>query len=118
MSGTAILVPGQYRGAYRLDKHQGRYEALCQREGKVKVFRDSNKDKILDMDPDTIEEGFFGINIHRANARRESPEVQKWSAGCQVIADPSDYAELILLAHTQVDKRGFKTFTYTLIEEE
>jgi len=118
VSGTAILVPGQYRGAYRLDKHQGRYEALCQREGKVKVFRDSNKDKILDMDPDTVEEGFFGINIHRASSRRESPEVEKWSAGCQVIADPSDYAELILLAHTQIDKRGFKTFTYTLIEED
>ncbi len=117
VSGTAILAPGQYRGAYRLGKHRGRYEALCQ-SGKVMVFRDSNKDEILDTSADTIEEGYFGINIHRANSKRKSVPVEKWSAGCQVIADPSDYAELILLAHTQIDKRGFKTFTYTLIEED
>jgi hypothetical protein len=117
VAGTAILVPGQYRGCYRLDKHQGRYEALCQREGKVQVYRDPNMDEILDMSSDTIQEGFYGINIHRASTKRASTQVDRWSAGCQVIADKADFAELILLCHEQVE-RGFKTFTYTLIEEE
>jgi len=118
IDGTAILVPGQYRGTYVLDKHRGKYEALCQRSGKVKVFRDSNKDNILDMDPNSVVEGFFGINIHRASSKRKSTQVEKWSAGCQVIADPADFAELIVLARMQLEKRGWGKFTYTLIEEE
>ena len=50
--GTAILVPGQYRGVYRVGIHarsnpRFAHEALCQRGAKVKVWRDSNKDQIL-----------------------------------------------------------------------
>ena len=33
VKGTALLVPGQYRGVYKLDKHAGQYLALCQRNG-------------------------------------------------------------------------------------
>ena len=44
-AGTAILVPGQYRGVYKIDKHgKSRYEALCERNGKVKVWRDGDLD--------------------------------------------------------------------------
>jgi len=118
VAGTAILVPGQYRGCYRLDKHRGSYEALCQRGGAVKCFRDSDKNEILDMDPETIQEGYFGINIHRASSKRTSTQVDRWSAGCQVFANPTDFAELITLAHLQANERGWETFTYTLIEED
>jgi len=45
--GTAILIPGQYRSTWKLAKHQGKYEALCQRKP-VRVWRDNNKDDILD----------------------------------------------------------------------
>ena len=45
--GTAILVPGQYRGTWKLGKHQNNYEALVQRK-EVKVWRDNNKDEIID----------------------------------------------------------------------
>tara|TARA_R110002051_G_scaffold121244_1_gene194464 strand:- start:436 stop:1014 length:579 start_codon:yes stop_codon:yes gene_type:complete len=116
--GTAILVPGQYRGVYKLDLHSGKYLALCQRNGKVKVYRDPNKDEVLDMDPDTIQEGFFGINIHRASSKRTSTQVDRWSAGCQVFASHDDLAELLTLAKFQQDKRGWPSFTYTLIEED
>tara|TARA_R100000008_G_C3556959_1_gene153773 strand:+ start:149 stop:727 length:579 start_codon:yes stop_codon:yes gene_type:complete len=118
VAGTAILVPGQYRGVYKLDLHAGKYEAICQRNGKVKVYRDPNKDEILDMDPDSIQEGYFGINIHRASSKRTSTQVDRWSAGCQVLASPSDFAELITLAHLQWDERGWSSYTYTLIQEE
>ena len=47
-AGTAVLVPGQYRGAYKIAKHgKSGYEALCQRNGKVKVWRDNNHDDNL-----------------------------------------------------------------------
>ena len=118
VAGTAILVPGQYRGVYRLDLHAGKYEALCQRNGKVKVYRDNNRDEILDMDPDTVQEGFFGINIHRASSKRTTTTVDRYSAGCQVLASPTDFSELTTLAHHQVNERGWDTFTYTLIEED
>ena len=31
--GCALLVPNQYRGVYKIDKHNGKYYALCQRNG-------------------------------------------------------------------------------------
>ena len=40
--GCALLVPNQYRGVYKLDKHKGEYTALCQRNGKVDVYRDND----------------------------------------------------------------------------
>ena len=57
--GAAILVPDQYKGVYKIDMHLGKYEAVCQRLGKVAVYRDGNRDTILDMNPNSAEEGFF-----------------------------------------------------------
>ena len=64
--GTAILVPGQYRGSHKIRKHQGKYEALGQRRP-VKVYRDNDRDLEYDTDEATIKEGIYGINIHRSN---------------------------------------------------
>ena len=69
--GCAILVPGQYRGAYSIGKHRGQYLALIQ-TGKVKVFRDNDRDNILDMDPETIQDGYFGINIHKRSGESDT----------------------------------------------
>ena len=74
--GTAILVPGQYKNTYRIDTHRkgkkGAHEALCQRSNKnVEVWRDNNKDNILDWEGEP-KPGVFGINIHRANEDRNS----------------------------------------------
>lgn len=117
VEGTAILVPGQYRDVWTLDLHGGKYEALCQRAGPVRVYRDSNRDNRLDMDPSTIREGYFGINIHRSSARGESTSVDKWSAGCQVFARLADFERVMELARKQVAETGIETFTYTLVDE-
>ena len=116
--GCAILYhPQQMRGAYKIDLHGGRYEALCQRSGKVKVWRDSNRDAVHDMDPTVeTEEGYFGINIHRSSTRADGADlVRKYSAGCTVIQDPKDFKEFMWLCHQQKEKRGWDRFTYTLI---
>tara|TARA_R110002074_G_scaffold277895_1_gene449415 strand:- start:1 stop:378 length:378 start_codon:yes stop_codon:yes gene_type:complete len=36
--GCALLVPNQYRGVYKIDKHAGKYYALCQKEKKFHMI--------------------------------------------------------------------------------
>ena len=114
--GTAILVPGQYRGAWQIALHRGKYEALCQRKP-VKVYRDSNKDLIYDMKPTTIDNGIFGINIHRSNQTWTRQTVDQYSAGCQVFNNPLEFQAFIRFCKKQRDIYG-NSFTYTLINEE
>jgi len=116
VEGTAILVPGQYRSAYKIALHRGKYSALVQK-GRVKVFRDNNKDSVHDMAPDSVMDGYFGINIHRSG-KDTTTRVNKYSAGCQVFSDFADFANFMDLCELQASERGWKTFTYTLLEEE
>jgi len=115
--GCALLVPNQYRSVYRIDKHQGRYNALCQRNGKVEVYRDDTKDQILDFNDVTKEWGMFGINIHRSNPRTESSVVGKWSAGCQVFKKVDDFNEFMDICQKSANEWG-NSFTYTLLKQE
>lgn len=114
--GTAILVPGQYCGCWKLGKHNGQYEALVQC-APVKVYRDNNKDDIYDLKPETVDFGVFGINIHRASANNKTKYVDKYSAGCQVFDDPKNFNSFMDLCRKQRDLYGNK-FTYTLITED
>ena len=114
--GTAILVPGQYRGCWELGKHNGRYKALIQKKP-VKVYRDNNKDLIYDMEPETIQNGVFGINIHRSSEWFESKKIDKYSAGCQVFANPKEFTAFMRICEQQARIYG-NSFTYTLINEK
>lgn len=114
--GTAILVPGQYRGAWKIGLHKGKYEALVQQKP-VKVYRDSNKDNIYDMKPETIDNGVFGINIHRSHKLWTVSNVDKYSAGCQVFNINQEFQAFIRFCKKQRDIYG-NSFTYTLIKEE
>lgn len=115
--GVAILVPNQYRGSHTIGMHQGKYEALKQQKP-VKVYRDKNMDGKYDMLAENIQEGIFGINIHKAGSRIEgSTQIDKWSAGCQVLSKESDFNKLMELAHKAAALYG-KSFTYTLIESK
>ena len=116
VEGTAILVAGQYRSVWKLDRHAGKFIALCLRNGPVQVYRDSNRDEILDHNPDTIESGYFGINIHRASSAHVVEDVGRYSAGCVVIQDKEDFERLIALARKQRDTLGYDTFSLTLLE--
>ena len=114
VDGTAILVPGQYRGAWTLGRHRGRYDALVQRKP-VKVYRDRDGDGFINTDADSIQKGMFGINIHRAKQGASSSAVNKWSAGCQVFARAADFDEFMFLVGQSAPLYG-STFTYTLLE--
>tara|TARA_R100000808_G_C2132719_1_gene141623 strand:+ start:593 stop:1219 length:627 start_codon:yes stop_codon:yes gene_type:complete len=116
--GTAILVPDQYRGVYKIGLHGGsfRHTALIQRGGKVKVYRDDDKDSKLEMDERKIQEGMFGINIHRHSRPAEREYVNGTSAGCQVFKNSKEFADFLEVCNISADKFG-NSFTYTLLEE-
>jgi hypothetical protein len=109
-AGVARLVEGQYRGSHQLGLHQGKYEALRQKNN-VKVYRDANKD--MKYDENKIQEGVFGINIHKAGAN--STYVENWSEGCQVFKKSADFEEFMKIIRKSRDIHG-NSFTYTLIE--
>ena len=109
--GVARLVSGQYRGAYAIDKHGGKYTALCQRLKPVTVYRD--KDKDLTFDESKLDTGMFGINIHKAG--RNSTWVENWSEGCQVFKVTLDFVAFMSIIQKAKKIWGNK-FTYTLIE--
>ena len=117
-SGVAILKPNQYRGSHKIRLHRGQYEALGQ-EGPVQVYRDNNKDEVYDLIEEKVEKGLFGINIHRATKweGKKSSQVDKWSAGCQVIAANDDWEEFMSVCRKARDTWG-NSFTYTLIESK
>lgn len=111
--GVARLVPGQYRGVWEIDKHQGKYEALCQRKGDVTVYRDANKDLVFDETK--TETGMFGINIHKAG--RDSTWVENWSEGCQVFKRVKDFDQFMQICKMAAKIHG-NHFSYTLIESK
>ena len=115
--GTAILIPGQYRGVYKIDTHGGKrkYKAVCQRLGKVKIWRDDNRDRTPDY-KGKIHEGMYGINIHRQFGSDDREYTGGVSAGCQVFQSSIDFYEFMETCQVSSDDWGNK-FTYTLLDE-
>lgn len=109
--GVARLIPGQYRGVWKIDKHQGKYEALCQRGANVSVWRDGNRDMLFEET--VIDTGMFGINCHKAG--QDSTWVENWSEGCQVFKRVKDFDAFMKICKAASKIHG-NSFTYTLIE--
>lgn len=127
--GTAIVKEGYYPKLWHIGMHQGKYKALTQLSNII-VFRDSNKDGVLDMTPGTEQTGVFGINCHRANENGKSIQVDGWSAGCQVLQNRQvnspdnqmlkifEFDYFMHLCDMQVQKATRDTFDYALINEK
>lgn len=115
INGTAILKEGHHKGLWSIGKHKGVYEALTQ-TSKATVYRDNNKDDVLDFDCGT-QSGLFGINCHRSNQNVTSTNVDKWSAGCQVFENPKDFSLFMDICNKAANNWGDK-FSYTLLLED
>lgn len=116
--GTAILQPDQYRSTYIIGWHGSStrgHTALIQRGGKVKVWRDNNRDAVPDYHGPE-EDGWFGINIHKHRGSDARVNTGGVSAGCQVFQSSKDFAEFMDTCEDASDIYG-NSFTYTLIEE-
>lgn len=112
IGGIARVVPGQYSGSHMIRLHQGKYEALGQKAN-IKVYRDNDRD--TEYDTDTITEGVYGINIHKAG--QDSTWVERWSEGCQVFKRVKDFDAFMKICKKASKIHG-NSFTYTLIESK
>jgi len=111
--GAAILKEGQYVDSYSIGKHRGLYNALVQSKPVI-VFRDYDRNAILDYNNGREETGNFGINIHKRS--KPSDDDDTWSAGCQVFENQDNFNEFMDLAQKHKSLYGNK-FTYSLIDE-
>ena len=116
--GVAILKEGQFPGSHKIRLHAGKYPALGQKKP-VTVYRDNNNDNKYDRNEAKVDEGLFGINIHRATSRegKTSTYVDKWSAGCQVIASNDDWKKFMAICERAKDIHG-NSFSYTLLSSK
>ena len=116
--GTAILVPDQYRSTYKIGWHGNKekgHTALTQRGGKVRVWRDNNRDTKPDYcGPE--EDGWFGINIHKHRGSDALVSTDYVSAGCQVFQSSRDFKQFMQTCK-KASKIWGNSFTYTLVTE-
>ena len=118
VDGCAIVKPGFYPLLWGVGKHKGAYQALVQRRPVV-VYRDNDRDIYAEPTSKT-QIGLFGINLHRANSSAKSTYVDKWSAGCQVVADPKDFDAFLAraIAHPSFGSGTSGEFDYLLLERK
>ena len=117
VKGTAILKEGYYPGLWTYGKHKGR-DAFVQ-IGKCTLLRDANRDGILDFNtPNEEISANDGINLHGALTGSYTMVVDKFSAGCQVVASDIDLLYLLSLLIQQKAYRGFDRVSYALLNEK
>lgn len=110
--GVAILCHGiQFRSVYMIDKHAGKYDALCQRNGKVKVWRDNDGNDQLDISGQIFDDA-RGINIHASDSNpydqwdKSRSKVGLWSEGCQVFQHSQDFREFMDIIRESTSRWG------------
>ena len=114
VNGTAIMVHDRwYPAMWTIGKHRGEYFALTQNPARPPppVWRDADRDGIGRYGGvEHTDAG--GINLHHAGAA--STVVDKWSAGCQVVAARAEWDALWDLILKSAAVYG-PTFSYALI---
>ena len=112
--GAAVLKADQwYYDVWKYGKHNGKVDALLQLGAAVKVYRDTDKDNQSE-EQGVLDTGYFGINFHPNTYDLSKPvgsSIGWWSAGCQVVNNPTKYKKIISLLKSQ------KNVTYCLINE-
>lgn len=117
--GVAIMVPGHYPKLWKfVDDYTTwlNYPFLWQ-VGKVKLWRDNNKDTVIDH----VNEGEYGpgtgINCHRMSWNNVSGQpVNNWSEGCQGAEEP-EFKKLLEPLRKSTAIFG-NVFSYTLLEKK
>jgi len=115
IKGAAILKSGQYKDAYELGLHRGKYEALVQAKP-VTVIRDNDRNALINYFAQT-QTGLYGINIHKSTKGKNNEDIIGIdSAGCQVFRNIPDFMDMMTLAKISRKNYG-NSFTYTLIDQ-
>jgi len=115
IKGAAVLKSGQYKDAYQLGLHRGKYEALIQAKP-VTVIRDNDRNALINYFAPT-QTGLYGINIHKSTKGKNNEDIIGLdSAGCQVFRNIPDFMDMMTLAKISRKNYG-NSFTYTLIDQ-
>lgn len=120
--GCAHVKEGFHKDVWQIGFHMPDtsfgHEAFVQTGGKITVVRDKNKNGLIDNDE--IEYvGFFGINLH-GGGKAEIDDINRDSAGCQVLRHRTELANIILPEIKKLDcyKNNPKMkFSYLLLNE-
>ena len=109
--GVAIIAEQQCLNIYSIRNHQGKYPALCQTYGAIKLFRDKNLNSVYDYNIFEYCKD-SGVNIHKAG--KFSIYIDKWSAGCTVFEEEAKFAHFMEICERY--KNILKNrYTYTII---
>jgi hypothetical protein len=122
--GCFVLPPGRVPGMWRKGLHKGK-PALVQATT-VMGWRDADRDLELDpvrifrkglTDSSVTAPALFrgdGVNCHRAGA--DSPKVELWSAGCQVMKRSKSMDELLAMVDAQTAHGLGDVVSYVLFD--
>lgn len=109
--GTAILVDGKnYPKLWVQGLHGPSKKPALVQHSTCSVYRDGNRNLILDFDPSTIDVGLFGINFHQATGSYSS-------AGCQTVEKQEWVDRVRALVDAQIKAGYGETLSYTLVKE-
>lgn len=111
--GTFHLIEGHHDKIWTVGKHKG-YEALVndwQKCKPTKGWRDADYNFTRDS-KDVVVCDYFGVNFHRMHQNSTVKLIGKYSAGCQVVQKPEDFAYILQKAK----ESGQKTFSYMLFK--
>lgn len=115
--GTAIVVPGYYPRVYQRGLHgisRGAGHQAFRQVGKLRFWRDANRDSKWDKTGKIYESAQSCLNFHGAPQRGGTlaTRVGMHSVGCQVVQRMSSLKEITDAA----DKSGQSRFDYFLVE--
>lgn len=113
ITGCAVLIPNQYLNTWKFVTASNwttlwLKEPYFQQIKEVSIYRDTNKDKTIDINM-PIQRGLFGINLHHAGLTNI---VANWSAGCQVSSDLT-WKEFLTICNF----KNSDLYSYTLIQK-
>jgi len=119
--GAAHLCLGYHKNIWQVGIHGTHnpnfaHNALVQTGNKVKIWRDKNKD--FKENDGFYDEGYFGINFHRASKVENVLYIGPFSAGCQVTQDVKDFEfAMNLIMNSEKYKNNNKCcFSYMLFD--
>jgi len=117
LKGVAHIANGYHPKVYVVGFHKGKYEAMVQRGAKIRIWRDVDKD-FKKSTKDIVCKGWFGTNIHKMSDWKVLTRIGRYSAGCQIIADPKEFRQFmsIVKASNHYKRyRGAARFSYMIV---
>lgn len=122
--GAAVVAADKwYYSVWRYGLHRGKMPALLQTGAKIDVYRDGDNDDKSEELGKPIS-GWYGINYHTntydfsaASVKLKRPQIDGWSAGCQVVNDREKYMEQMKWYKKAASDKTQTHITYCLINE-